>query len=133
MASSAAPLGHDRGPDAHVVAVGDRNDVLQYRLFVPARANSAPRAASCIGAHRNVEHRNWRLCRARKGDGDFGGAARRLGAVDRHQDARACPQAFSTSRPRDGRDGQRSVEALGEVGHAVVEFLARLATSSPAR
>ena len=49
MASLGGPLGHDCRPNAHVVAVGNRNNVFQYCLFVPARTNSgasAPRRAS---------------------------------------------------------------------------------------
>ena len=44
MASSAALSAQHRGADAHVVAVGDGDDVLEDRFFVAARAHAA---ASC--------------------------------------------------------------------------------------
>ena len=123
MASFGGLVGQHGGADAHVVAVGDRNDVLENGLLMATRAQAATDAFLAGGANRDVEHRERGLAGARHGDGDFRRATRWLGPVDRHQNADLAVWLVLQLAARC-RDRQRTVEAPRDIGDALVEFLA---------
>ena len=65
-------IGAQGGANAHVVAVGDRDNVLEDRFLVPAAANAA---AGARFSDRDIKHRERRLVGACHGNGNFRRAA----------------------------------------------------------
>src|SRR5262245_35896463 len=79
-----------RAKTVYQLTIRDRDNVLENRLFMTAAAYP-----SLVGrAHGDVEDCHLGFCSARQGDGDFGAAPRRLGAVDRDENAQLGVRIF---------------------------------------
>ena len=110
-------VGAHRGAQLQFVAFGELDDVLEDGLLVLARA-------FLLAARGDIERGEGRLAGARHGDGDFGGAARHFGAVDRNQHGEFAVQRMFEQLVAHIGDSDRAFEARGKAGDVVVEFVA---------
>src|SRR6185436_7246398 len=114
-------LSDDRSANAHIVAVGDGNNVLQDSLFVAAVSNSPSHTAPAGSPRRNVEHRDGRLGGARERNRDLGRAPGGFGAVHRNKDAKLAVWFFLQIIARS-RNNEGPIKSPGQIGNAAIKI-----------